>query len=288
MITISKLNVFVFVLLVIFSVSAVSAAENMTEKIQAQLCLNESDFIMAEMSSMGFNILRINDTLNEGKLVFNSQKLYQDKRIPHNFSKVFLYCNEINAIKESALIASDEFAALMKFYNESITAGMNTSSIDVVLESIRAEVASERYENVKELVDKAYEEITTVRASYTATAIIYKNTLGFFKRVFIDHWKGLSLTAAALIILFLIYRVQITLHILRRKIEKLKIRKETIRGLIMKTQKNYFQDGKIPEGEYNVKTKKFAELILDIDRQIPLLQEDIARLEKYTQWKRKK
>ena len=47
----------------------------------------------------------------------------------------------------------------------------------------------------------------------------------------------------------------------------------------MKIQKDYFQEGKIPEGEYNIKTKKYAELIRDIDRQIPLLQEELAKFQ---------
>ena len=46
----------------------------------------------------------------------------------------------------------------------------------------------------------------------------------------------------------------------------------------MNVQKDYFQYGKIAEGEYNIKTKKFAELIRDIDRQVPLMQEELAKL----------
>ena len=46
----------------------------------------------------------------------------------------------------------------------------------------------------------------------------------------------------------------------------------------METQRDYFQYGKIPEGEYNIKTKRFAELVRDIDRQVPLLKEEIIKL----------
>jgi hypothetical protein len=46
----------------------------------------------------------------------------------------------------------------------------------------------------------------------------------------------------------------------------------------MQCQKNYFQFGTLPEGEYNIKIKKYAELVRDIDRQIPLLQEEMAKL----------
>jgi hypothetical protein len=46
---------------------------------------------------------------------------------------------------------------------------------------------------------------------------------------------------------------------LMKKLERLQNRKRTVKELVMQTQKNYFQYGKIPEGEYNIKTKRFAE-----------------------------
>lgn len=280
-----RLIYFLFVLAFLFSILGVSASENITEETRARSCLNESKFIMDEMANLGFNVIRLNDTLNEAKLVFDSQQDYEQRKKPYNYSKVVIYCEDIKKIRASAIGALDEFAGLMRFYNDSVISGMNTSSIDAIVSDIKNEISSERYENIQVLVAKAYDEIIRTKAAYTNLAIFYDSTAGFFKRFFIEHWAGLSIFVAIVIILYLIYKVQITLFILNRKIEKLKIRKETIKGLIMKIQRDYFQDGRIPEAEYSIKTRKFAELILDIDRQIPLLQEDVARLEKHMQWK---
>lgn len=41
----------------------------------------------------------------------------------------------------------------------------------------------------------------------------------------------------------------------------------------MATQKQYFEGGNLSESSYTIRTKSFAEMIRDIDRQIPLLQE---------------
>ena len=41
----------------------------------------------------------------------------------------------------------------------------------------------------------------------------------------------------------------------------------------MSTQKQYFEGGNLSESSYTIRTKSFAEMIRDIDRQIPLLQE---------------
>jgi len=96
----------------------------------------------------------------------------------------------------------------------------------------------------------------------------------------INNWKILSSLAIVIIVFLLIYRIKISIWLVNRKMEALKLRKKTIKELVMQTQKDYFQYGKMPEGEYNIKTKKFAELVRDIDRQIPLLQEQLAKLEK--------
>ena len=52
----------------------------------------------------------------------------------------------------------------------------------------------------------------------------------------------------------------------------------------MKTQREYFNEGSISEGTFNIKIKKLAELVRDIERQIPLLQEGLAKID----WENKK
>jgi len=67
---------------------------------------------------------------------------------------------------------------------------------------------------------------------------------------------------------------------IERKIQRLELRKEKILDIIKDAQREYFQDGKMSEGIFNIKTKKLAELIRDIDRQIPMLRERLAELGK--------
>jgi len=45
-------------------------------------------------------------------------------------------------------------------------------------------------------------------------------------------------------------------------------------------QEGYFKTKKLSESEYNIKLKKFKELIRDIDRQIMVLKEDMFKFEK--------
>jgi hypothetical protein len=95
------------------------------------------------------------------------------------------------------------------------------------------------------------------------------------KKFFIENWKVMIISLTALLILFLVYRTSIYKMLVKRKIDDLSARKESLRRMIMKTQKDYFEGGSISESLYTIRTKSFAEMIRDIDRQIPLLQEKL-------------
>jgi hypothetical protein len=204
--------------------------------------------------------------------------MLKEKRRQYDFSKVLSYCDSIKQIHKDAVDALDSINALMLFYNQSIVPGMNTSTIEVIIGEIREDMDTERYEEISEEVNQAYSEISRVKASYTALNVFYDNTTRSLKKFFIKNWITITTLLVIFIVLFIVYRTRIAKWIIFQKIEKLKMRKRTIKELIMQVQKDYFQNGSIPEGEYNIKTNKFAELIRDIDRQIPLLQEELVKL----------
>ena len=66
-------------------------------------------------------------------------------------------------------------------------------------------------------------------------------------------------------------------YFLRKKIDYLENRKVALKEYLKKTQFDYFQKGKISEADYNLRSKKFAEMIRDIDRDLPLLQEKLIK-----------
>jgi hypothetical protein len=46
----------------------------------------------------------------------------------------------------------------------------------------------------------------------------------------------------------------------------------------MKSQQDYFQTGKIADSDYKIRAANYAELVRDIDRQVPLIKEELAKL----------
>ena len=275
----------VFLLAILISISSISAAvntnsSNSSVQKQASDCLNSSIQIMNDMSNSGFSILRINDTFREADAIYSAQVILFEKKSKTDFSKVFEDCKKISDIRDLALNAKDELDAFKKFYEESKTEGMNTSSVDVIINKIEFEMKSERYENVQPLINQAYQEITNIKSSYTTLNIFYKSTTRTIGDFFKENWIYIIVTIIVVVLILIIFQKAISRMLIKRKIARLEIRKTTLRELIMKTQKDYFEKGLLSDSSYNIKTKKFAELIRDIEREIPLLREQLMKVSK--------
>jgi len=261
-------------------INFVNAENNMSVQQQAELCLNESRSILNELIENGFSYERVNDSLTKAQSIYDAQIILLQGGKNVDFSLIIPYCEEIKKIKELAFEASDSYSSLKKFYNISITPGMNTSTIDLIFAEIEDEMNSERYEKIPPLVDSAYEEISNVKSSYTALNLFYSATTRGLKKFFQKNGLTVLILTFVLLLLFLIFNKKIAKRIINNKLKNLELRKKTLQDLIKKTQKDYFQYGKMSEGNYNLRTKKFAEFIRDIDRQIPLLKEQLMKIVK--------
>jgi len=246
----------------------------------ALTCMNQSLKIMQSMTEEKFNVQRLNDSINQAVSYYNSQELLMKNKNKYDFLTVIKYCEDIKKIKDLAISSRDDFFVLKKYYNSTIYSGVDTKDIDKTIKEIEDEFSSERYENVDPLITKAYGQIESAVSSYSRLNVAYKSTLGGSMR-FIYSNRYLLIGIVIVIILFWVFFwKKAKIKIIKRKIEALELRKSTIRSLISKTQKDYFERGDLSEGNYNIRTKKFGELILDIERQIPLLNEELAKLKK--------
>ena len=273
----------IVVLSVVFSTSFISSLDNSQNstsiETQASLCLNESRQILNNMVGDNFSVVRINDSFRQIYSLYWAQMILKEQKSKYDFSSVIPYCNELKNVSIIAYDSRDSYDALKKFYSEYVTSDMNTSSIDSIMNDIEIELKNERYENVKPLVDKGYSEIINIKTSSTTLNLFYKSTTSGIKYFFLENWLIIAIVILVLLVLFFIYKKTISKWIIKGKISALERRKSTLKELIMKTQKDYFEKGLISDGNYAIRTKKFAELIRDIERQIPLLREDLMRVD---------
>ena len=273
-------NFSVILFFAMISLSFVSPQQNVTTQSQAELCINQSNEIINNLIDENFSYQRVNDSLRNAKDLYSAQIVALQNHKSADFSMILSYCDQIIKINQLAFDSRDQYLSLQKFYNVSVIVGMNTSEIDLTMDDIKEEMSSERYEEVQSLVDKTYSQISDSRASYNALNVFYAATTKGLADFFKKNWIPISVTIFSLIVLFILFNKPIRRKIFKNKLNKLELRRKTIQNLIKESQMAYFQHGKMGEGVYNIRTKKFAELIRDIDREIPLLKERIAMLER--------
>jgi len=249
-------------------------------KQDAELALQNIKEIMKEMKELNFLIIRINDTLKEASDIYEAQKILEARGKKPDYSLILQYEKDMREIKENALKAKDELYSLKQSLNSLEEKHINVSEVKIMIVEIEKEIKDERYEHALELIPKARDKIAEIEASSTTLKVFYEATQRGIKKFFKENYVSISIIVSLAILSYIIFRKRIARYFLNKKILHLETEKSTLKRLIKETQKQYFEEGKIPEGIYNIRTKRFGEMIRDIDRQIPLLREQLAKLER--------
>ena len=268
--------IFTFIAVMVIIIPLASAISEEALNIGNSLSIAEKD--MEEMMNKDIPVTRYNDTLILTKQMYEAQLSLENTSKGPDYSLVQKKIEELKEIKQNAFTASDELKALEIIISQ--IKGIDLAPILEIHREARNEFYSERYEECLELIDKTYEKMSELEALQTKLRAFYEATsrsfINFIKEQWIKICFGLS---GALFAFALTYNRSMSWAI-KRMIEDLENRRESIKGLIKETQKAFFQDGSISESTYHIRIKKYAEMIRDINRQIPLLKEELKIKEK--------
>lgn len=262
----------------IFCMSFVFAAEvNLTSREIASNCLNESMTIINEITKDNISVNRFNDSFVKAFDLYSAQVIIEGRKGKPNYELVISYCDQIKKLKIDAISALDSYDVFLNFYHDTIDSSVNSSSIESIVSQIDAEIMGERYDGVPRLIDQGYAEISKVKSEQTAAVLAYRAVSRGMLGIIKENWIMLLSVFVFLVAFYLLYKTKISLWSLQRKLNSLLLRKDTLKNLMSATQRDYFQFGKIPESTYRMRIKNFGELVRDIDRQIPLMQKEIAK-----------
>lgn len=268
-----------FCILFVFSFGFVSSADN-SSSTEAAICLEQSFNQISNLNASNFSTQRVLEIYQQADALYRANLVLEEKKSSNvRYDSILNACKEIGRLNDLAFSSQDSFLALIRFYNDSFYGEeINTSLVDSTIASISDEIKSERYEKVQPLIDEAYQEITVIKAENTRGALFYKATSQTLWTVFIKNWKPLTISIAAIILVYLLIRKRIWAQVYKSRLQSLQTRKNNLRELLKKTQKDYFQKGELSQSSYEIRVKNFGEMIRDIDRQIPLLNEEILKL----------
>lgn len=271
-------KVFVVFALILFLLSGITFGKSISEEsaITKDL-LNEAERAINEMQERDIPTIRVNETFQEALQIYEGQELLESSGRRANFEIVIELCNKILEIKEASFLAKDELNVFIETYKE-YEKNLDLSEMDEEYQKIISSFEEERFEETPALISKGYEKISELQSSQTTVKLFYKSTSQSIERFFTNYWLHLLISIVSLIVLFIFFKRSITLFIIRKKIRNLEFQKKNLNYLIKKSQKQYFANRSMSGLEYNIKIQKFEDMIRDINREIPLLKEEIAKI----------
>ncbi len=270
-----KLAIATFLILLSANVFALS-----NEGLRAQSALNNATKDMNEMIAAGFNVTRINDTINEAKQIFDAQVALEQKTKNAKYSGIIAKAEEASRIKSLAFNVSNDIRALEIAVEDVKSKGIEPADAENSLRQAQADFAAERYEQVSASVQSGYEQLNKAQLSTSVLTAIYESSTrtigGFIER----NWQSILATLVILIALIAVFYRQIRIYLAKNKIKDLETEKDIVSSLIKRAQKDYFEKKTLAEGAYHIKVKRFGEIIRDINRQIPILKEELEMIKK--------
>jgi len=244
---------------------------------QAQQCMEESELTIAQMNKSGFGTLRVSDTYKEMVEIYTAQLVIQESGVDPNYHLITSRCEDIDNVYHQAVIVHDEISAVQLRLDELSDMGMENDTLDAQYNEILIEFQNERYETVEELIENLYEDMSEAQANITKVKALYETGRASFTRFLTNNWKELIIFFIIAFILGLISQNQLRIYLLKRNRQYLIVERDILKDLIKKAQKKYFEHKELSEGEYSIKVNKFKELIRDVNRKIPIVDEELSK-----------
>jgi hypothetical protein len=231
------------------------------------------------MSERGIPTQRVNETYLEAQEYYEDQVLLERLGRKSRYDLVLESSNIILKLKELSFLASDELSVFLETYEE-VSGEVDLSGMDEEYNQILISFEEERFEEVFDLIENGYGLLSEIQSSQATSNIFYDVTTRNLKKIFIENWKLILSILIILLILFFIFHRSITIWYSQRKLRHLQVKKHSVNLLIKNLQNSYFKKKDIPSSEYHVKLKVFKEMLIDIDRQIPLFKKKSSQLSK--------
>lgn len=255
------------------------ALEPSNESLQAFKSLETAKSAIEEMQKQTIPVTRVNEIYQEAYQIYTAQVALENSKRTANYNLVNEDSAKIIKIKADAIKAKDELTIFLATYDDAKTE-TNLTEMNSLYKEIVFSYSEERFEDTPGLIEKGYTKLSELQSSQTATRLFYSTLSNTLKNFLIQNWIKLVSAAAVIIIALIIFWRTLKIMNIKRKIKNLEVKKQTLNGLVKKLQLDYFKAGKISENEYKIKLEKFKEMMRDIERQIPLLKENLAKASK--------
>ncbi|MFW5847257.1 MAG: hypothetical protein ACOCUU_03820 [Nanoarchaeota archaeon] len=269
-----------FYLILIF-VFGILLTSNLTlaysnESIQTKETILEAESAMKTMINKSIPVNRVNESLQESKHLYELNFNFEKNNRKYDYDLALEKAENVIFLKDLALQAQDDLNIFLNIYNES-SQDTNLSDMDKTYNEIVNSFKEERFEETIKLIDKGYTHLSEVQARQTTFNAFYENTSKNLKDFLLNNWLKILIGFVVFVLGSFVFGSALSKLKIRAKLKALEIKKKTIKNMLKQAQYRYFQKRDISENEYRIKIQRFSEMTRDVERQIPLLKEQLMK-----------
>lgn len=302
-------------LFLLFCVAA--EAQEITEEQAFDAILEAQDNIQ-EMTDSGFNTTMANDLMQDARNAFagenytkllleterinDTRKREQAKKLIEaaknalgdkkgDYPTVLLKTSEIIELRNRAFEVYDLMLALDMRIKE-LSSIIELKDAGQKLSEAKTYFYSESYDDAEKTANEGFAIVDRKAAEATELNLLYragKENLEFFLR---ENWKKLLIGLFIALVFGLIFYKQLSIILAKKRLDSLRLERQVLLDLIKKAQYERFNLGAITNKEYEIKTSKFKERIVEVEKEIPVLEEKFTlkgiKKEKTAEVKQKK
>lgn len=245
-----------------------------TNALEALVQANAS---VEKLRAAGFSYQRSMDIYMSALQWFDGQSSLELSGAQGSFTFVFDKVREIKAIERLAFLANDELSVLSQRLN-AVDSDVYLSDALSLEADAKREFADGRFEESQRIAQQAYESVSRAESETAHSKTLLESTRQTIENFLLENWKTIVSIVLVAALLAFIFQKHIRRHMAESKLRSLAGERAVLETMIQSLQADYFQRGKINELSYNIKTKKYGDLIRDINRQLPLLKEELKKI----------
>ncbi|MEK6960450.1 MAG: hypothetical protein AABX47_04715 [Nanoarchaeota archaeon] len=311
--------------LLVVSASIVTAQAAQVDEAAAASALDRSYAIRRELSLLNISHRYVTDVLIDSQKAFDGQNvtllsakinsisnpnerasfiaalnttftkaeiamiLSNSSKIRFDYARVISDLDLIVARQRMAYDALDQIMVLEQQLASPDVRSYNMTEVRGILALSKQKFLLEQLDEIPPLLDRGFRRFEDIQIEEDrAKTILDYSRRGIIKYASIYWWQAL-LILAVVSVLAAVGLNELSIKRLSIALSRCAVEEKVVGGLIVKAQKDYFQNRSISKSIYEIKAKKYDERRLQIKERIPLLTDEIAakisRRRFYIPWK---
>jgi len=262
-----------FLILGILLLSVVFAGAVLAQADEKQAAIDgmeRAQVWIKDMEQLGFPVSRVNDTLNEARLLF-SKGFYKGAES---------LANNVESLKNLAISIDKKIDEVEAFLYQAKSMGIDVSQPQALFEEALAAFRMEDYERAEELLGQASTRLEELESDYSMKRVAEGvGWEGILKKIQ-DNLPLILIIAAALIATGIAGAKARRKRKILGRIKSLERKAEKLNSMMKELQTKYFEKGAISESEYRNLMSRYRKRLAAMKRKKMVMEGLLSKKEK--------